>query len=318
MPLINTKPALNTDSIQRTIENNSPYIFDIQRFSIHDGPGIRTVIFTKGCPLNCVWCQNPESQQSKAQVAFYSENCKDCRKCIDVCPVGAIDEITKISDYSTCTTCGACVDICINDARRMIGQKMNEKDIINELLKDIDFYGDSNGGITFSGGEPLTKPEFLYGILRSLKENKIHINIETSGQFDFEKIVDLLPYIDLIYFDIKHLDNQTHKKFTGLTNTTILSNFEKLNRIFKNVQVRIPLIPGVNDSIVDIELFCNYLLENGHNTAHLLPYHNMGNSKAVRIDYNAEIFKVEPHSKEEIEKIKSQFSNFGITPITYD
>ncbi len=164
--LINTKPALNTDSIQRTIENNSPYIFDIQRFSIHDGPGIRTVVFTKGCPLKCKWCQNPESQKSKAEVAFYSENCEDCRKCIDVCPVDAIDEITKISDYSTCTTCGACIDICTNDARRMIGQKMNEKDILNELLKDIDFYADSNGGITFSGGEPLIYPEFLHGIFK--------------------------------------------------------------------------------------------------------------------------------------------------------
>ncbi len=275
-------------------------------------------MFTKACPLKCKWCQNPESQKGKAEVAFYSENCEDCRKCIDVCPVDAIDEITKISDYSTCTTCGACIDICTNDARRMIGQKMNEKDILNELLKDIDFYADSNGGITFSGGEPLIYPEFLHGIFKELKKNNIHINIETSGQFDFEKIVALLPYIDLIYFDIKHLDKQKHKKFIGLSNTTILSNFEKLNKVFKNVQVRIPLIPGVNDSIVDIELFCNYLLENGHKTAHLLPYHSMGNSKAVRIDYNAEIFKVEPHSKEEIEKIKSQFSNFGITPITYD
>ncbi len=275
-------------------------------------------MFTKACPLKCKWCQNPESQKGKAEVAFYSENCEDCRKCIDVCPVGAIDKITKISDYATCIACGDCVDICPNDARRMIGQKMNEIDILKELLKDVDFYDDSDGGVTFSGGEPLINPEFLNGILRSLKKNKIHINIETSGQFDFEKIVDLLPYIDLIYFDIKHLDKQMHKKYTGITNTTILSNFEKLNHIYKNVQVRIPLIPGVNDSIEDIELFCNYLQENGHTTTHLLPYHSMGNSKAVRIDHNTEIFKVKPHSKGEIEKIKYQFSNFGITPITYD
>ncbi len=275
-------------------------------------------MFTKACPLKCKWCQNPESQKGKAEVAFYSENCEDCRKCIDVCPVSAIDKITKISDYSTCTACGACIDICTKDARRMIGQKMNEIDILKELLKDVDFYDDSDGGVTFSGGEPLINPEFLNGILRSLKKNKIHINIETSGQFDFEKIVDLLPYIDLIYFDIKHLDKQMHKKYTGITNTTILSNFEKLNHIYKNVQVRIHLIPGVNDSIEDIELFCNYLQENGHTTTHLLPYHSMGNSKAIRIDHNTEIFKVKPHSKGEIEKIKYQFSNFGITPITYD
>lgn len=268
--------------------------------------------------MQCEWCQNPESQKSKQEVAFYSEKCKDCRKCIEVCPVNAIDETTKISDYSKCIACGACVEICANDARRMVGQKKNEKDIITELLKDIDFYGDSKGGITFSGGEPFAYPEFLSGIFKELKRNNIHINVETSGHFDFEKVAKLLTNIDLIYFDIKHLDSQIHKKYTGITNKIILNNFERLNKVFDNIQVRIPLIPSVNDTTENIKAVCDYLLNKEHKSVHLLPYHSMGNSKAQRIDYKKDIFKVNPHSKEEIKEIKSQFSRFGITPITYD
>lgn len=299
-------------------QNNSPYIFDIQRFSIHDGPGIRTVLFTKSCPLSCIWCQNPESQKSRAEVAFYAEKCKDCRKCIAVCPTNTIDEITKISDYSICIACGACIDICAHDARKMIGQKMSEKEIINELLKDIDFYRDSNGGITFSGGEPLVYPEFLLGILKELKDKEIHTNIETCGVFDFDKAAPLLPYIDLIYFDIKHLNNEIHKGYTGLGNDAILKNFEKLHSVFSKLEIRIPLIPGVNDDAESIKEFSEFLLKNGHSSVHLLPYHSMGNSKTTRIDYKAEIFKVKPHTKEEFEGVKTQFSTFGIKTISYD
>jgi len=310
--------SLNAKNIHYVKNNSFPYIFDIQRFSIHDGPGIRTVLFTKACTLKCKWCQNPESQKSKQEVAFYSENCTDCRKCIEVCPANAIDTITKISNYSACLACSACIDACANDTRRMIGQEMNEKEIISELLKDIDFYADSGGGITFSGGEPFIYPEFLSKILKELKKNKILINIETSGHFDFKKVIGLLPNIDLIYFDIKHLDSDIHKKYTGLANNIILSNFEKLNKVFENIQVRIPLIPNINDGTENIEAVCKFLLERGHKSVHLLQYHSMGNSKAKRIDYKEEIFKVEPHTKEEINIIKSHFSKFGINPITYD
>ena len=299
-------------------QNNSPYIFDIQRFSIHDGPGIRTVLFSKSCPLSCTWCQNPESQKSRAEVAFYSEKCKDCRKCIQVCPSFAIDEITKISNYTTCITCSACIDVCTQDARKMIGQKMSEDEIINELLKDIDFYKDSNGGVTFSGGEPLVYPEFLLKILKRLKAKGIHTNIETCGVFDLEKVIPLLPYIDLIYFDIKHLNKDSHKEYTGLGNEIILENFQELNAVFSHLQIRVPLIPSVNDDEYSIKEISEFSLKNGHQTIHLLPYHSMGNSKAIRIDYKAKIFKVKPHTNEELELIKKQFSKLGIKTISYD
>jgi pyruvate formate lyase activating enzyme len=297
---------------------NNPYIFDIQRFSIHDGPGIRTVLFTKGCPLNCIWCQNPESQKYKSEIAFYFEKCLNCLKCVEICPTKSIDFKTKISNYSTCNACNACVDICENDARKIIGKKTETDEIITELLKDIDFYNDSNGGITFSGGEPFAHIEFLTEIISILKKENININIETCGYFNFESAEKILHEIDLIYFDIKHINNNLHKEFTGVSNKIILNNFEKLNSIFKNIQVRIPLIPGINDNIESIKLFCEYLLKNGHKTVHLLPYHSMGNSKAIRIDFSGTIFKVETHSKSELNNIKTQFAENGINPITYE
>ncbi|NOR87910.1 MAG: radical SAM protein, partial [Bacteroidales bacterium] len=146
----------------------------------------------------------------------------------------------------------------------------------------------------------------------------IHINIETSGHFDFERALPILSHINSIYFDIKHLDEHQHKKYTGLSNKLILNNFEKLNKIFPNIQIRIPLIPGVNDAPNHIKALSEFLIENGHKLVHLLPYHSMGNSKATRIDFPSKIFKVEPHTKEEITLIKSQFSKFGIKPITYE
>lgn len=294
----------------------SPYIFDIQRFSIHDGSGIRTVLFTKGCPLKCSWCQNPESQKYNPQIAFYYEKCKNCNKCVEICPSNAIDIVSKISNYSACILCEACVDVCENDARRIIGKEMKKEDIFEELLKDIDFFENSGGGITFSGGEPFMHPEFLFETLKKLKDQNIHTNIETSGHFDFEKVKNLLPYINQIFFDIKHLDTNVHKKYTGVGNELILSNFEKLNTIFEHIQVRIPLIPGVNDSIEHIKSVCDFLVKKGHKSVHLLPYHSMGNSKAVRIDHKTEKFEAEAYSTEKIKMIKSQFSEFGIEALT--
>ena len=295
-----------------------PYIFDIQRFSIHDGPGIRSVVFTKGCPLRCQWCQNPESQKSRAEVAYYVEKCTNCNKCVEVCPNNAIDPVTKISDYSLCVACGDCVEVCENDARKMIGQLKPVDDIIQEILKDIDFYYNSGGGVTFSGGEPLLYPGFLLEVIRELKKSNIHVNIETCGRFDFEQVTPLLPFIDMIYYDLKLIDSKKHKYFTGVDNKTILDNFNKLNQHFKPLQVRIPLIPGVNDDNENIQATCEFLSDADRQTVHLLPYHSMGNSKAKRIDFRDNIFNVEPYTKSQIEKIKSKFFHFGIKAITYD
>lgn len=295
-----------------------PYIFDIQRFSIHDGQGIRTVMFTKGCPLSCMWCQNPESQKSNAEVAFYYENCTDCKKCIENCPNNAINPITKISNFSICTQCGICIDACENNVRRIIGKKLSKKEIIKELLADIDFFHNSNGGVTFSGGEPFMHIEFLYDIVKELKASNIHINVETCGYFNIDKVKKILPYIDMIFFDIKHLNNELHKKFAGQENKIIFNNFNILNAIFKNIQIRIPLIPGINDNEEHIKLICDFLIEKGYNSVHLLPYHSLGNSKLIRIDSRKEPFKAKTHDKEEIRIIQAQFLRYNIKSIVYE
>lgn len=299
-------------------ESKNPYIFDIQRFSIHDGPGIRTVLFTKTCPLSCTWCQNPESQKGKAEIAFYSEHCSNCNHCTDICPVSAIDPLTRISDYTTCMQCGACIDACGNNARRMIGSKMGKEEIMVELLKDIDFYNNSGGGVTFSGGEPFMHTTFIYEISRELKEHDIHVNVETCGYFNMDQVKKLLPYIDLIYYDIKHMDNKLHESNTGIGNEKILNNFSKLNAVFRNIRVRITLIPGVNDDIEHIRDMCRFLIANGHDNIDILSYHSMGNSKAIRIFQNKKLFKAQSYNKEELIILQSHFSQYGINAKIYD
>lgn len=299
------------------MNKQTPHIFDIQRFSIHDGPGIRSVLFTKGCPLGCLWCQNPESQKSKAEVAYYFESCTQCNVCVEVCPEDAIDPISKISDYENCTACGICVDTCENNARRMIGKTIGIEEAAEELLKDIDFYEDSNGGVTFSGGEPFLYPEYLLEIAIKLKERNVHINVETSGQFNYEKTKPIFAFIDSIFFDIKQLDNEKHKAYTGVYNTQLIQNFKKLHADFHSITPRVPLIPGFNDDDESLTQIAIFLQSLNHNEVHLLPFHSMGNSKAKRIDHNKPLFEAQIHTKEDKERIVRLFNQMNMNVILY-
>ena len=298
--------------------NKKLLLFDVQRFSIHDGTGIRTTLFTKGCPLQCVWCQNPESQKIKPEIAYYFESCIKCNLCIDICPNNAIDSTTYISDYEKCNACGKCIEVCNTNSRRLIGKSYDTEEIISLALKDVDFYKTSNGGITITGGEPFMFPEKLEEILKQLKSQNLNINIETAGFFNLDKVKLLLKYIDSIFFDIKLIDQEKHKYFTGVSNDKIIKNFEYLVANFSNITPRMPIIPDVNDSENCIRSVATFLNKNNCKEIHLLPFNTLGNSKIERIDTSAKVYKKDFLSTSKLNEIQRIFNTYNINTYLYE
>ncbi len=294
-------------------------IFDIQRFSIHDGPGIRTTVFFKGCPLDCVWCQNPESKKYRREIAFYAESCRECFSCARACPEGAILESPgKRIDFTRCNACGKCVSVCTHDGLRMVGKSLDPAGLVREIEKDRDFFDDSGGGITLSGGEPLVQTDFLLRLLPMIKNAGLHLNVETSGMYNPKRVAKLLPYMDSIYFDIKHMDDAMHKRYTGCGNRTILENFSELSKRFSPMQARMPVVPGVNDGRKNIEAVSEFLNMHGRGAIHCLPYHPLGESKIGRIDSNQEPMNVRAPSARDLETVREIFQKKGIDAVVYD
>lgn len=265
---------------------NSGLIFDIQRYSIHDGPGIRTTVFFKGCPLRCFWCQNPESQSSRIQVLYNRAKCTLCGRCADACPSGAtlFSDGTITIDRGLCTGCGECVEVCPNEARRISGRHATVQEIMDEVMRDVRFYENSGGGVTISGGEPLAQPEFALEILKDCKMYGLHTTIDTCGVADWPTVEKLLDYTDLFYFDIKIMDPEIHQQGTGMRNEQILENAIGISRR-KPMRVRVPLIPGFNDSeeaIMEIARFVKN--EMGSPPIDLLPYNKFAEGKYELLD----------------------------------
>tara|TARA_R110002110_G_scaffold31396_1_gene110721 strand:- start:30318 stop:31280 length:963 start_codon:yes stop_codon:yes gene_type:complete len=259
-------------------------IVDIQRFSLHDGPGIRTTIFFKGCALRCAWCQNPESLRIKPEMAFYSERCRNTMRCAAVCPEDAIiEEPDHRIDFSKCTACGLCAEACDHDAIRLIGTHLDEETLVAEILKDRDFFIDSGGGVTLSGGEPMMQAAYLKRLLPRLKAHGLHIVMQTGGLFNWAHMEPLLPYLDLIYFDLKHMDSEAHKRLTGAGNEQILDNFSRIVKSGVRVEARMPVVPGLNDDAENIRATARFLGSQGHWALHCLAYHNLGEAKIPRI-----------------------------------
>ena len=261
---------------------NKAIIFDIQRNSFVDGPGIRTTVFFKGCNLKCAWCHNPESQSAKPQMMFYKDKCTGCGKCKSVCPY----------HLEQCELCGKCPLYCPVDARKVCGKEHTVDEVLKEVLKDKAFYDNSGGGVTFSGGECMLQIDFLAEILRKCKENGIHTAVDTAGHILFENFEKILPYTNLFLYDIKIFDSQKHKQYVGVSNELILENLKKLFERKAKLWIRIPMIPDVNDSIEEIQKIKDFLKTIGTaEKIELLPYHAMGENKYRAIGKEPQIFK---------------------------
>lgn len=264
-------------------------VFNIQRFSLHDGPGIRTTIFFKGCPLNCKWCQNPEGISIRQLLLHYPGRCLDCSACIDICEKQAIVKGTTgvRIDRQGCDLCLKCAAVCPVEAIQVAGKIVTVEELIIEALKDRLTFEESGGGVTISGGEPFMQPEFMIALLKRLKNEGIHTAIETSGYAPWACVEEAAKYIDLFIYDLKLIDSVSSEYYLGVQNSLILDNLKRLQQSGANLQVRMPLIPQVNDNLENIKQTAKFLTECGITELELIAYHNLGSAKyaAIGLDY---------------------------------
>jgi len=261
-------------------------IFDVKKFSIHDGPGIRTTVFLKGCPLQCSWCHNPEGQDPRPQLLYRPDRCLGCGECIPVCPKGAIrlDGDGVATDSEACSLCGACVEVCYAEAREMVGRQVTVSEVLAEVEQDIAFYDQSGGGVTFSGGEPLLQPEFLLLLLRACKEREIHTAVDTCGHSDWQPLDDIREYVDVFLYDLKLIDDEKHRQFTGVSNQSSLRNLQALSQQGENIILRVPVVPRVNDDEENLRATAELATALPSLTrVDLLPYHNTAIHKYRRL-----------------------------------
>lgn len=290
-------------------------IFSIERCSMYDGPGIRTSVFFKGCPLTCKWCHNPESQSPLPQLAFYKNKCTGCRICEAVCPnqVHRFDAAKHLINFANCTGARNCTSSCPSGALKFFGYTSYPEQIMEVVRKDLPYYEQTGGGLTISGGEPFFQPEFLLEVLRLAKADRIHTCVETCGLVPADSLTKTLPYIDLFLFDYKETSPVLHKEFTGADNRLILSNLDLLCSLNKPVILRCPIIPGFNDTKEHFagihEIEARY-----HNLAgiEILPYHDLGKEKAAAIGHNYDISA--PAADENTRQLwKQQMADCGCT-----
>jgi pyruvate formate lyase activating enzyme len=286
-------------------------IFNIKKFAIHDGPGIRTTVFLKGCPLRCRWCHNPESQQEQPEIVFDSQKCIQSYQCISACPNQAIEvkDGYPYTDKKKCQACGDCIDICPGHAREITGKKVTSGEVLEEIKKDLIFYQESGGGVTFSGGEPLLQIDFLEELLSSCREAGIRIAIDTCGYAPWSHFKRIVHLVDLWLYDVKVLDLEKHKKYTGVSNRLILENLRQLSRETSSIEIRIPIIPGMNDSSGEVEQMAELIHFLKINKVSLLPFHRMGLEKYSRLGLKETMKDFSEPSEDHIEELCQVFQN---------
>lgn len=262
------------------------FIFDIRHYSIHDGPGIRSTVFLKGCPLACWWCHNPESINPQPELIYREDRCIGCGACIPACPQKAIARTSDghVATAAACDACGACAAACPTLARERAGRWTESSEVLKLIRREKSFFDSSGGGVTFSGGEPFTQPAFLLTMLKACRDEGIHTAVDTSGFAARSALLEAARYADLFLYDLKLMDAAQHRTYTGVDNTLILDNLVALSRAGAAISIRIPLIPGVNDSEENLLAIGRFIAElSGIQSVHLLPYHASGRSKYARL-----------------------------------
>jgi pyruvate formate lyase activating enzyme len=290
-------------------------IFDIQKYAIHDGPGIRTTVFFKGCPLHCWWCQNPEGQDPKPELIYRKSRCIDCGECAKNCPQEAISLVAEHVSINreNCVLCDNCSRACPSDALSIAGEQMSVKEILEEIEKDITFFNESGGGVTFSGGEPLLQHDFLNTLLIECKERDIHTIVQTCGFAPYEVVDRMRDNVDLFLYDIKIMDDGKHRKYTGASNGQILENLKKLAENGSSIVVSFPIIPGINDDEKNVTRIAQFIrpLPNIEQV-NLLPYHRAGIEKYKNLGKPYKLDRIQPPSDQRIKSIKEKIEGFGI------
>jgi len=292
-------------------------IFDIKRYAIHDGPGIRSTVFFKGCSLRCEWCHNPEGIESNPEIMVYSNRCaEECFACVSECHQSAIlkNGNSVVIDQAKCHLCGSFEQVCVYEALEIVGKEVTVEEVMEDIEKDRIFFDESGGGVTFSGGEPLMQPDFLESILVELRERKIHSTVDTSGYVSFKDLDRISDKVDLYLYDLKLMDEKKHKNYTGKSNKTILENLKKLLDRGISVAVRIPLISGINDDNKNIRMTAEYLhtLKN-IKQINLLPYHKGGCEKHKKLVKKRSWKTFQAPSDKRINEIKGILSDYGFS-----
>lgn len=298
-------------------EGPTGLIFDIQKFSLHDGPGIRTTVFFKGCPLSCRWCHNLESQQGAQEPMLTPGVCTGCAACVAACPEDAVRlvEGRPVTDVATCTCCGKCVVFCPQAGREICGRQMSVAGVVAEAAQDRVFYQRSGGGVTCSGGEAMAQVDFLAALLAACRAERLHTCVDTSGCVPWENFERILATTDLFLYDLKIMDSAAHRRLTGVDNHLVLENLRRLSAATDAIWIRFPVIPGVNDDPENIDATIDFLGTIRCRQVNLLPYHELGRSKAERLGRTDPLPGIEPPSAAAMESLRLRFAAAGLPAV---